>query len=209
MRALVYSIPGSGTRFTLQFLVEALGYEKLQPHELQNHVIGDRQFTQWHVRRGHSSLITDLVEGGAKVVIPLRSPVATAITRESHLGPDTVVRVKDLWRILRERIDRFDYILLPVEAPWFSHLRLLELVAQHLQMEPNQEVLEAMADKWPRVGCNGYKPERGRYDWTGQATIQGEDSSVFDEETAWYIQLLAEFAAGPYRSAIDVGGDDR
>lgn len=206
MRAMVYSIPGSGTRFAVKYLSEVLGYEQMALHGLSQKPMGAKVFFQHHVdseekRSDLASKVREVAKEGLVVIIPLRSPVATAISRLKLKGSGghTVPEMLQRWRVLRQNIDDFDHVLLPVEAPWFDHRRLLELVAERLNTTPSPEQFEDMACNWPKVGDSGTRPARCRYDRMGQTVIGDYDSSVFDEETAWYIRRLADFAEGQYR----------
>jgi hypothetical protein len=209
LRALLYSIPGSGTRFACKYLTEVLGYKKYAVSEFSEMPVTSRSLTQCHVdgsfmsarARGDNLVhhkLRAVADEGLIVVIPLRSPVATAISRMRDDGGRSVLQIREMWKTLAGEIDSFDHILLPVEAPWLDHRRLLKLVASKLDAVPDPVLFEEMAAKWPRIGSSGLKGERDEYARTGRTTLGGHDSSIFDEATAWYIRRLAHFAGGEY-----------
>lgn len=187
-----------------------LGYEECALGQLAERPLNSKSFTQYHVDGSFVSVqaradsrvylkIREVAHEGLVTVIPLRSPVAAAISRTKNGGGHTVPQVRSMWGRLAETIDSFDHILLPVEAPWFDHRRLLALVDKKLGTLPvDYDRLEQVVHEWPKVGSSGVKKERAEYDRTGRTTLGDHDSSIFDENTAWYIQRLADFAGGEY-----------
>lgn len=204
MRTWIYSIPGSGTRFTIRYLADVLGLKPLGVRDLAAASVDAMVYTQHHVMtdtnpNNSAQVLLDAARDGLRVVIPMRSPVATAITREPTHKECTVERVKALWATLEKTIDQLDFVLLPLECPWFDHGRLLRIVARHVGAEPDKAAVADLVRAWPRVGSGGDRPLRTEYDRTGRTTIRGRDSAEFDDATELYLRELALFFSGTYR----------
>ncbi|GAG37874.1 unnamed protein product, partial [marine sediment metagenome] len=192
--------PGTGSRFTMDFIVSCLGYEKLLPKDLTYKPRYKPKHTPFvslqHVNAKPQTLRHLAKHEGLKVVIPLRAPVHQFLSRAAANGAQ---RAKEestaLWKVLKEVKDNFDHVFLPIEEDMDRAGRLM-LVANHLDAIPNGDVFEEIVTNWAKVGSNGVKPLRVEYNKTGNVSVGGFDMSFLDEEMAWYAGLIEEYAAG-------------
>jgi len=193
-KALVLSVPGTGSRFTMNFLMSCLGYEKMSPEDLLHKPRYAPFCSLQHVNASPPIMKTLSKVEGLKVVIPLRAPVHQFLTRVGEAAHAQRVREesKTMWRRLVELKDMFDYVFLPIEEDMSREKRLI-LVASHLDAEPNKDVFDEIVNTWAKVGSNGVKPERVHYDKHGTVNVGGFNMSFLDEEMDMYNRWIDEF----------------
>jgi hypothetical protein len=203
-KALVLSVPATGSRFTMNYLVSCLGYEKMSPKDLtrkQRHEPKHTPFVSLqHINAKPQTLRLLAKHKGLKVVIPLRAPVHQFLSRVGEAGEAAdAQRAKEestaLWKRLKEVRYDFDYVFLPIEEDMDRAKRLM-LVADHLGADFNIDVFEEIVTNWAKVGSNGVKPHRVEYDKRGNVSVGGIDTSFLDEEMAWYAGLIEEYREG-------------
>jgi len=205
-KALVLSVPGTGSRFTMNYLVSCLGYERkmLLPKDLNPKPRRKPRNTPLpfaslqHVNASPQQILRPLVKlEGLKTVIPLRAPVHQFLSRMGEASnPENVKEEsKTFWKLLKELKDDFDYVFLPIEEDMDRAGRLM-LVANHLGAVPDDDVFEEIVANWAKVGSNGVKPLRVEYDKRGNVSVGGFDMSFLDEEMAWYAGLIEEYREG-------------
>jgi hypothetical protein len=195
-KALVLSVPGTGTRFTSNYLEGCLGYTRVSPDDLI-HKPPDSPFTsQCHVNTGPPMMKMLAEHRGLKTIIPLRAPVHQFITRcgSSAHANRVLTESKTLWARLRQEMGRFDFVFLPIEEDIDRDARL-RLVTKHLDANPHPEVHEEIVKSWDKVGSNGVKAERVQWDATGHLNLGGKNMHVFDEEMKWYQEQIDQYRA--------------
>jgi hypothetical protein len=202
-KAFVYSVPGTGTRFTNKLLHEVFGYTLIGPRDLLKPEKEGLFYTHLHV---HSGIYVRLMERDRgrtiKAVIPLRSPVAQYLTRRTAMNGGTKARNEALqyWKLLWLGLLKQDYVLLPVEdATEIDRKEKVWRVARHLGVVPHSAKLEEFCEKWEKVGTGGPRPEREEYERNGNVEIDGSDLSFLDEDMDRYRDLLGEYRNGAAR----------
>jgi len=198
-RALVLSVPGTGSRFTMNFLMGGLGYEKLSPEDLLHKPKNSPFCSLQHVNASPPIMKVLGKAEELKVVVPLRAPVHQFLTRSGEAAHAQRVREesKTMWGRLRQILNdgSWDYVFLPIEENMDRRKRLMK-VADHLGAVPNEYVLEEFVAHWHRVGSSGIKPARVEYDRRGQVSVGGFNMSFLDEEMAWYKGVIEEYEKG-------------
>ena len=82
-KALVHSVPGSGTRFICEFCEKALGYKRSQSEKELIAFHGGRTYCHTHVWQA----LDDVARNeSVRVVIPLRHPYLAYLTRRYRVG---------------------------------------------------------------------------------------------------------------------------
>lgn len=182
-RALIYSIPGSGTRFTADVIERMLG-----PIEIQ------------HVDEGWK-FDPEADNGIVKTVVPLRSPVAVYLSRRGGHPRDAGLRqtIVKHWATLRERIGLYDYLLFPMAAG-LDRAELLQSVIEHLDTEPDTDVFDELVRNWRKVGNHEQRPELVEYEQTGNVVVDGKDMGWLDDHTDWYDKQVATIIAAHRRT---------
>lgn len=199
-RALVYSVPGTGTRFTNNLLEEVFGYRKVGPRELVKEPVNSQVYTHLHVNAGtYLDLIKEMDPGKSiGTIIPLRSPVAQYITRhrEMEKGERARVEALRLWNLLKESVERYDYVFLPIEETRITNREKVARVAEHLETYPLSNAVFDFCAKWEKVGSSGPKPERELYDRTGSTEVDGGDVAFLDSLMSWYWKQVDGYLNG-------------
>ena len=198
-KALVLSVPGTGSRFTMNFLMGCLGYEKLSPEDLIHKPPNSPFCCLQHVNAGPPAMKMLREHPGLKTIIPLRAPVHQFLTRAGESAHAQRVREesKSLWGRLIQmlRDGSWDYVFLPIEEDMDRRARLMK-VARHVEAEPDPDVFEEIVTNWAKVGSSGIKPARVKYDKYGKVSVGGFNMSFLDEEMAWYRETVEEYRKG-------------
>jgi len=198
-RALVLSVPGTGSRFTMNYLMGCLGYEKLSPEDLLHKPKNSPFCSLQHVNASPPIMKTLGKAEGLKVVVPLRAPIHQFLTRSGESKHAQRVREesKALWSRLRQILldGSWDYVFLPIEEDMDRTKRLMK-VANHLDAEPDEDVLEEIVTNWAKVGSSGIKPARVEYNKRGNVSVGGFNMSFMDEEMRWYRETIEEYEKG-------------
>ena len=195
-KALVLSVPGTGSRFTMNYLMSCLGYVKVSPEDLLHKPRYAPYCSLQHVNASPPIMKTLSKVEGLKVVIPLRAPVHQFLTRVGEAAHAQRVREesKVMWKRLVELQPDFDYVYLPIEEDMDRAKRLM-LVADHLDAIPDELVFDEIVENWAKVGSNGIKRERVQYDKTGAVSVGGFNMSFLDEEMAMYDKWIEEYGS--------------
>ena len=197
-KALVLSVPGTGSRFTLNFLEACLGYQRISPEELL-HKPAETPFCALQHVNSHGASLRDTANPRyqIKTVIPLRAPVHQFITRLGVNAHANRVReeCKTLWKRMREVMNDYDHVLLPVEVDMDRRARL-EVVMRHLGATPDAAMFDHIIEHWTPVGSGGVKSERLTYDRDGDVSIAGFRMGIFDDEMAWYRRVIHQYTEG-------------
>jgi len=193
-KALVLSVPGTGSRFTMDFLMACLGYVKLSPEDLLHKPRYAPFCSLQHVNASPPILKTLSKVEGLKTIIPLRAPVHQFLTRAGEAAHAQRVREesKTLWKRLRDLKDGFDYVFLPIEEDMDRARRLMR-VANHLDAVPDEMVFDEIITHWAKVGSSGIKPHRIKYDKEGDVSVGGFNMGFLDEEMARYNEWIKEY----------------
>ena len=195
-RALVLSVPGTGSRFTMNFLMGACGYEKLSPEDLLHKPKNSPFCSLQHVNASPPIMKVLGRAEGLKVVVPLRPPVHQFLTRAGESAHAQRVREesKSLWSRLRQILSdgSWDYVFLPIEEDIDRSKRLMK-VADHLEAVPDEDVFTEIVTRWDKVGSNGVKPARVEYNRRGNVSVGGFNMGFLDEEMAWYRETIEEY----------------
>lgn len=177
--ALVFSVPGSGSRFTVA-LLEARGYRP---------GVDLQQIHSWVDHGKHVEDMKRLLaarDAGYKAVVPLRSPVATFLTRrrvaagETQAEKDRVSKERTLtyWGTLIGWLPRLDHVLFPVEDERVPRSERIARVERHLGLDPSDDL-----PPWERVGSR-----------SGDDEDLEVDVSFLDQMTRLYDWLLEDYA---------------
>ena len=185
-KALIHSVPGSGTRFVCEFVEKCLGYKR-------SHIEADlivfptnNTYVQTHAWQD-----VDVVASteNVRVLFPLRPPYLTYLTRRYRTGrpTDTPEQKQEIiakhWRELIRKSEYMNPLYLPVEAGLDREM-VLQSIANHLEADINQEVFDEIVESWPKVGTVGGRPERDEYEKTG--LIDGVTPHFLDFAIEWY-----------------------
>ncbi len=190
-KALVHSIPGSGTRFCTEFISRVLGYSRVDSPEKLVGAKAKNTFCHTHVWNRASAM---LCKSDVQIIVPLRDPYLVYLTRRYRLLHPT-----DNPREKRETMARYWHwlimdtalmsnIYVPVEAG-LDKRWLLQSIADHLKAPiKDEEFFEKMIEEWPKVGTAGPRPERDKYERTG--LIDGKALTFLDSAVEWYEDIV-------------------
>jgi hypothetical protein len=190
---LIYSVPGSGTRFCLLYLSQVLGYRTSKLEDLVT-------FESGHLGQVHTDYndINDIVcrAKGLRVVVPLRDPYHSFITRTykpnwSPTRPAESVPLFELWwHRMIEVTKTMDVIYLPVDRPELDRYKLLQSIATHCEVAPDPDKVTKFADDWSKVGSMRVSPQKEEY--LEQGTVDGKPMHFLDFAVEWQEGIVAE-----------------
>lgn len=189
-KALIYSVPGSGTMFTRTLLEKGLEYKQCGIDQ----VLAQKmpwKFAQIHSYDSEREKAYD--QRDLKTIIPIRDPISTFLTRHNNLGGGYVAREQVLshWLYLIATIDRFDYVLLPV-AEDFDRRTMLQRVVDHLEAPiKGRAAFENMIEEWPKVNTQGDRTMRPEYEQTGR--VENRPLKFLDGAREWYERQLIRY----------------
>ncbi len=186
-KAVVFSVPGTGTRFICKFLQDSLGYTEI--HGIDQLLAMDRETVFWstHNWRAMEPLVN---YHGSKMVVPLRDPYRAYLTRRHAYPYDEGARthMASLWKILMDGTEGVDVAYLPIDAPNVDKHLLLQSIAIHLDCGYDTESLDKIATQWLRIGSRG--PSAARDEYENAKLIGGEHVSFLKTAQDWYFDKV-------------------
>ncbi len=190
-KALVHTVPGSGTRFICEFLDKCLGYKRIEKSKpkFEEH-LSDCIYIQTHV---WDDRIAAAEHESVRVVIPIRPPYLTYITRRyrnADFEGDSRINMVNHWEQLIQRAASIDPIYVPIEED-VDRRQLLHSIANFLEAPVvNQAEFDRFADTWPKIGTAGSMSERKKYERSG--LIDGVTPIFLDFAVDWYKGVVLE-----------------
>lgn len=187
MKAVVYSVPGTGTRFLCNLLRRGFGYRGDAPGPFESRHPGDDLFI---LRHFHFQQEPVSPPASIPVVIPIRHPVHGFLTRRREQG-ETVEQYAARWdRLRRFWAERNPHLFIvddPTDTPLDRGSRLHDLIHVVKPAEVDPVYAESVVVDWAPIG-RGPGEEQLEYEGTGR--VQGLDLSPLDEAVAWYRTLI-------------------
>jgi len=164
-KAIVHSVPGTGTRFCCNFLSFVLGYKEVKLNEL------DKTNSYVPIHSGTTGRINRVIEKypSARLVVPLRDPYLAYTTRH-HLdysdGERGAQNNKDkcveYWQSLIEATALYPTVFLPINCNEKDRLRNLVKVGKYLGANTNSRFID-YATNWTAVGSEGMNDLKREY----------------------------------------------
>jgi len=192
-KALVHSVPGSGTRFVCEFTEECLGYKRAHTEiDLIESPVRN-VYCHTHVWQPLDEVA---LHESVRVVIPIRPPYLSYLTRRYRLGAATdSVETKQKkvalhWKELIRKAKYMNPLFVPVEED-LDRRQLLQTIANHLDAPiVNQERFEKFVTDWPKVCTAGPREERDEYESSG--LIDEVTPTFLDFAVIWYQGVVLE-----------------
>lgn len=204
---LVFSVPGTGTRFTITLLQDVLGYRMIQTSRIgkmeSDHFV---HIHSWAADEGkhakdmkHLRAVKNCQEReGMKTVIPLRSPIASYLTRrhvtagETQEEKDATARSRALgyWQTMRDCMGWFDYVLFPVEDERVPRHTRVQRVVDHVGVDCDVWSELVVHDGTPRSPMGCFVESWAKVGTTGPKSAEGVDVEFLRPLEAWYRELL-------------------
>lgn len=186
-KAVVFSVPGTGTRFTYKFLQDSLGYTEV--HGIDQILSMTRESVFWST---HSWRAMEPLAGyhGTRMIVPLRDPYRAYLTRRHAYPYDEGARTHmiSLWKILMEGVENHDVVYFPIDAPNVDKHLLLKSVADKLETDYDEDSLNNIATNWVRIGSRG--PSAPRDEYEKDRTIGGKHVSFLKTAQDWYFDKV-------------------
>ncbi len=188
---IIYSVPGTGTRFCKNFLEYALGYKQIQFADLTT----DASSVYSLIHSSKTNLIELMsimsMNPAMKIVIPLRDPYLSYITRYCRVSSSIIESTiqdhkKDCienWHGLIEISTRYQPIFLPIDCNENDRLRHLVDIGKYLGANTPNRIVE-FTNEWTVVGSQGITTAKSEY--VEQGTIYGEKPTFLDFAVEWY-----------------------
>jgi hypothetical protein len=184
-RAIVYSVPGTGTRFCCDFLSFVLGYKQAPLNELDN------INTYVSIHSGTINRINRVMEKypDVKLVVPLRDPYL-AYTSRYHLDypvrdsgtQNNKNRCVEYWQSLIETTALYPTVFLPINCNEKDRLLNLVKVGKYLGANTNSRFID-YATNWTAIGSDGMNELKHEYIERG--TIDSVKPTFLDFAVNW------------------------
>lgn len=187
MKTVVYTVPGTGTRFLCDMLEKVFGYQKM---DFRSFKVSrePRVYVQFHVQAGfgrkpyQEDYKLDKIPHDVLTLTSLRNPKTAASTRGRH--GDTLEWTIARWWLLMKACNLRPVFPIPIDSD-LDHMNLLTLIRQRLDVSlPSINKLEAFVSAWSPVGGGG----------------EGKNPLVFSEDDLKQL----DFAVAWYESQIDL-----
>ena len=187
-KAIIYSVPSTGTRFCKKFLEDVLDYKQIRTSELKNDVLN--VYCQIHSSKINFDRVMSFYSN-IKLVVPLRDPYLSVITR--YLMSDNAAKYiettgKENWKNLIKMTSRYPAVFVPVNCDESDRVNILQSVVHHLDATVENELLLEYANEWPIVDSKGISKVKQEY--LDQGTIDGTKPTFLDFAVEWQDQLL-------------------
>ena len=184
-KAIIYSVPGTGTRFCLEFLCDVLGYTQVNSSQLSRSPA--KSCTQIHTSANYLKQLFK-ENPDARIVTPIRDPYLSYITRYREALSENI-NVSSLednwikrWKTLIEQT-ALPVIFLPVDCHEKNRIRVLHSVARHIGTNAIAKPFLKYVEEWPKVGTIGEHEIKNEYLHHG--TIRGERPIFLDFAVVW------------------------
>jgi len=182
--AIVYSVPGTGTRFCRNFLENVLGYTHVTPNRMDETNV----FNQLH--SGSINLDKIMAKySDIKLVTPIRDPYLAFVSRISLDRPVNDIGLQnnkascvEYWENLIEMTRLYDTVFLPIDCAKNKRLHHLVNVGKFLGANTTRQ-FKVYADQWVPIGSQGTTPAKDEY--LKQGTIQGVKPIFLDFAIKW------------------------
>lgn len=195
-KALVHTVPGSGTRFVCEFTEKCLGYRRSHTHL---DLIADSQNNTYCHTHVYQHLDDVALHESVRIVTPLRHPYLAYLTRRYRVGAakDSAEAKQKIialhWRELLRKSKYMNMLFVPIEEG-FDRARSLNIIANCLHAPVKcPDVFQKMVGEWPKVGTAGPRKERQIYESTG--LIDGVEPHFLDFAVEWYKGIVLELEA--------------
>ncbi len=172
MKVVLYTVPGTGTRFMVRILESVYGYRSVEYPRFRDSGEGDI-YTRLHAAPEDQkhALIGNL---DGRFVTPLRDPVMSflsryAVTVDNAAPTWTVADSACRWARLMGEVEKHRIFCFDVETDGYQNRRVL-MKGLEAHIEPrkvNSEALEKLLLEWSPVGASEISPEKVEYLETG------------------------------------------
>ena len=188
---IIYSVPGTGTRFCKNFLEYVLGYKQIGLADITT----DASSVYGLIHSSKPNLIELMsimsMNPAMKIILPLRDPYLSYITRYCRVTSSTIESTiqdhkKDCienWHGLIETSTRYQPIFLPIDCNENDRLRHLVDIGKYLDANTPNRIVE-FANEWTRVGSQGITVAKSEY--VEHGTIDGEIPHFLDYAVEWW-----------------------
>ncbi len=192
MKTVVYTIPGTGTRFLLAMLEKVFGYE--QVHGNKEFLGPDRDdiYTQFHVQAffGQPNYKEDYrlddIPHDIPVITSLRHPHSSTLTRARY--GDAIDWSLRRWEKLIRIAEGRKIFTVPVDVA-LSRAALIKNLGVWIDAPSIASVeVDELLENWAPVGSGG--------EGKNPITVTDEDLSKFDFAMEWYNQELKRQVRG-------------
>ncbi len=186
-KAIVYSVPGTGTRFVCRYLDTCMKYLR---------VVSVGTLMRWKTEQAylqtHSKATLKRLEGhhGTRMIIPLRDPYRAYLTRLNTFrsDADAITQTRSLWEYLMAAERDYKVVYLPVDHVNLDRRKVLKSVAQHLEADYDETTLNSFADVWLQIGAS--QPTASREEYESSKLIDGEHPTFLKEAQDWYFDKV-------------------
>lgn len=187
MKVVVYTVPGTGTRFLCDLLETVFGYRKEAFRDFKTsqdtHV-----YVQFHVQANfgrkpyQEDYKLDEIPHSVLTLTSLRNPKDAAITRGRH--GDTLEWTIARWWLLMKACNLRPVMSIPVDSD-LDRTKLLTLISQRLDVSlPPADKLEAFVSDWSLVGSGGEGKKPLKF--------SENDLKQLDFAVAWYDGVIEQ-----------------
>ncbi len=189
MKAVLHTVPGSGTRFVSDILervfqYRGIGHPEFIATENSGVYILVHSYGEGHAQ--HKKLDT---VGDVPFVTALRNPVSSYLTRNAQSKRDgvgyfeTPTQWAQRWSRLARVVEERGAFCFPVDAD-LDRVRLIERLGAHIRAWGRVGVKEEIVKAWQVVGSQGAVPEQTEYMQTGK--VEGYDLAPLQDAAQWY-----------------------
>ncbi len=188
-KAIIYSVPGTGTRFVCKYATECLEYLRVVSVGSLMRWPNDNVYLHTHSK----SVLKRLMNfHGTRMIIPLRDPYRAYLTRlktyKSEEGAQT--SMAGLWETLMTAEEQFKVVYLPVDHVNLDRRKVLKSIANFMDVDYDEAVLNQFADAWLSIGAS--QPSASREEYERSKLIKGQHVTFLKEAQDWYFYKVGE-----------------
>jgi len=182
--AIVYSVPGTGTRFCNNFLEYVLDYTVAGNVDK---LAEPNTYWQLHIQAGNLERIMQ-AHPDTKLIVPIRDPYLSFLTRRKadtsgiYTTEKALGNFTEYWKTLIDYTICYPTAFIPIDCSDDDRLRHLEVAANHLGASPTDKLMQ-YANDWAAIGSLGMNDAKREYIEHG--TINGMKPAFFDFVVEW------------------------
>ena len=182
-KAIIYSVPGTGTRFCNKFMEDVLGYRQVAQGKMDTSNV----YCPIHSSKINFNSKIMKMYPDARLVTPIRDPYLGYISRFSREPSFEREQetIKD-WNMLIENTTRYSTVFLPINCNETDRLHYLVEVGKHLGIGAHSKFVE-YANEWPVIGSRSNIEVKQEY--LKHGTILGTKPTFLDFAVEWIDRL--------------------
>jgi hypothetical protein len=205
IKVLTHTVPGTGTRFTFEFLHSVLELQRLRRYNnfelnpnfnpnanfyLHFHCLyGRRLFQENNKDKEYQEVLERIKDRRIKIISTLRNPYLSYISLVYNREPRTqeekeILRLNHIkqWKYYMAAVESYEHRFMDVDVVKGERRKVLKSIIDYIGLEPTDK-LESFLSEWAVVGKDKVSAEKEEY--LNFGTVHGNTLDFLDFAVEW------------------------